>query len=178
MHLKTFEHPRIPFVSENPPPPGLIGYFCGLCFTHFGLLFFVEHPFEVVGKSPLLLLLLLLFFPSQVIPSSPAISKGFLGLSNWSNRHTFYHRVLWAPKTPILRTVCFLTPALQYWYSSPRKIVHRNYLSIEHVEYWPLKRETFKTLKPSTTWKFDRTKVKHIENIIASSVLSLCLTHV
>ena len=22
MHLKTFEHPRIPFVSEKPPPPG------------------------------------------------------------------------------------------------------------------------------------------------------------
>ena len=20
MHLKTFEHPRIPYVSENPPP--------------------------------------------------------------------------------------------------------------------------------------------------------------
>ena len=44
MHLKTFEHPRIPFVSENPLPPGrYFFFFVPLFGIQILLLIFVFH---------------------------------------------------------------------------------------------------------------------------------------
>ena len=60
MHLKTFEHPRIPFVSENPPPPRARNWLGSLKFiltvyvveNHFFLMLFLLRILAVTELRP------------------------------------------------------------------------------------------------------------------------------